>query len=154
MKRVVGGAVLLVAILAFGLAPVFGEEQKTADAVKALDAKLTDAFKNRDVKTLEKFTAADFIAISPTGKVHDRKEFFERMGKSTLKVADLKETDVKVRVLGDTAVVTGLLEIKASTDTKDISGDYRWTRVYAKKGADWMVLSEQHTFVLPATPPK
>jgi ketosteroid isomerase-like protein len=154
MKRVVGGVVLLLAVLVFGLAPARGEDPKTAAAVKDLDATLTKAFKDKDLKTLEKYTAPDFIAISPLGKVHNRKEYFDHLGKTTVKFDDLKETDVKVRVLGDTAVVTGLLEIKASGGTKDISGEYRWTRTYAKKGADWFVLSEQHTYVLPAAPPK
>jgi ketosteroid isomerase-like protein len=152
MKRVIGGAVVLAGLMAFGVTSAFGEDQKTGDAVKDLDMKLTEAFKTKDVKTLEKYLAPNFIAISPTGKVHDRKAFFDHLAKSTLKVTDLKETDIKVRVLGDTAVVTGVLEIKASTETKDTSGEYRWTRVYAKKGSDWSVLSEQHTYVLPAAP--
>ena len=32
---------------------------------------------------------------------------------------------------------------------KDISAEYRWTRVYNKKGDKWLCVLEQHTHVVP-----
>ena len=149
MKKV--AAVLFAAIVALGVTPVRGEEaEKAADALKALDAKLTDAFKTNDFKTIEKYTADNVIVIDPFGRVHDKKQYFEHLEKRNLKVEELKESDVKARVFGDTGIVTGLLTIKGKVKDKDISGDYRWTRVYNKsKGGEWMVVSEQHTYVKP-----
>ena len=154
MKR--AGAVLLTAILACGLAPVRGEEkgEKGSGELKALDAKLTDAFQKGDWKTLEKHTADDALFISPTGRTHNKKEHFERLGMAEAKVAELKETDVKARVNGDTGVVTGLLHLKGMVKDKDISGEYRWTRVYTKKDGMWLVILEQHTYVQPKEQPK
>jgi len=157
MKTV--GVALVLAVFAGGLTLARGEENKaaddkTADAVKALDTKLTDAFKIRDVKTLDKYSADDYIAIDPLGRVHDKKKYLEHLSKGTAKFDTLKETDQKVRMFGDTAVVTGLLNIKAMVGDKDISGDYRWTRVYTKKGNDWLCVTEQHTFVQPKEPGK
>ena len=144
MKKV--GVALLAAVLAYGLTPARADDK---DDLKALDAKLTDAFKARDVKTIDKYTADDYIAIDPQGRVHDKKKHLEHLSKGTVKFDDLKETDVKVRVFGETAIVTGLLTLKGMVLDKDISGDYRWTRVYNKKGGDWQCVSEQHTYVLP-----
>ena len=135
MKRV--GTMLLVATLALGLSPVRGQDKKvdTTSELKALDAKLTDAFKARDVKTLAKYTADDYFEIDPRGGIHTKKQFLEHLSKGTAKFEDLKETDVKVRVFGTTAVVTGLLHLKGKVGDKDISGEYRWTRVYHAKRA-------------------
>jgi ketosteroid isomerase-like protein len=149
MKRV--GMVLLLATLAFGLSPARGEDKKadTVSDLKALDAKLTDAFKARDVKTLDKYTAEGYIEIDPRGGLHTKKQFLEHLTKGTAKFEDLKETEVKVRVYGDTAVLTGLLHLKGTVGDKDISGDYRWTRVYNKKDGEWLCVTEQHTYVHP-----
>jgi len=147
------GAMLLVAFLSVGLSPARGEDKKTdtVSDLKALDVKLTDAFKTRDVKTLGKYTADDFLEIDPRGGVHTKKQYLEHLSKGTAKFESLKETDVKVRVFGTTAVVTGLLHLKGTVGDKDISGDYRWTRVYHKKKSDgeWLCVNEQHTYVVP-----
>jgi len=150
MKRV--GAMLLVGALALGLSPAYGEDTKddVASELKALDAKLTEAFKTRDVKTLAKHTADDYLEIDPRGGIRTKKEFLEHLAKGTVKFEELKETDVKVRSFGATAVVTGLLHLKGKVGEQDISGEYRWTRVYnKKKGGEWMCVSEQHTYVHP-----
>jgi ketosteroid isomerase-like protein len=150
MKKV--GTVLVMAILAVGLSPARGEDKK-ADAVselKALDAKLTAAFKARDVKTLDKYTAEGFTEIDPRGGIHTKKQYLKHLSKKgAVKFTELKETDVKVRAFGDTAVVTGLLHLKGMVRDKDISGDYRWTRIYNKKGGEWQCVHEQHTYVHP-----
>jgi len=150
MKKL--GVVLLAAVLASGLTPTRGEEKKAdkaADDLKALDAKLTEAFKNHDVQMLDKYTANDYIAIDPLGRTHEKKKYLDHISKGIAKFDELKETDVKVRVFGNTAVVTGLLHIKGMAKDKDISGAYRWTRVYNKKGGEWQCVAEQHTFVEP-----
>jgi ketosteroid isomerase-like protein len=150
------GVALFAAVLAFGLAPARAEEaDKAADELKALDAKLTEAFKKHDVKALEEHAADNMLVIDPVGRVHDKKQYFEHLNKGAPKIDELKEDDVKVRVFGDTGIVTGLLTIKGMVKDRDISGEYRWTRVYhKKKGGDWQVVSEQHTYVLPPEKPK
>jgi ketosteroid isomerase-like protein len=148
MKRV--GAVLVMAVLAVGLVPVYGEEKgKASDDVKALDAKLTEAIQSGDVKTLDKYIADDFLVVDPLGRTHTKKSYLAHFDKTNAKFDSLKETDVVVRVFGDTAVVTGLLHIKGMIKDKDVSGEYRWTRVYNKKGDDWQCVAEQHIFVHP-----
>ncbi|MGO8753378.1 MAG: nuclear transport factor 2 family protein [Thermoguttaceae bacterium] len=145
--------VLFMGILAVGLSPARGDDKKTETAaeLKALDAKLTEAFESHDFEMLGKHTADDYILIDPRGRVHTKEKYLEHLSKSKAnpKLAELKETDVKVRVFGDTAVVAGLLHVKAKVQDKDISAEYRWTRVYNKDGDTWQCVLEQHTHVLP-----
>jgi ketosteroid isomerase-like protein len=148
MKRAC--AVLFTAFLTLGLGLVRGEEKAEASAdVKALDAKLTDAVKHGDTTTLEKHLAEDFLVVDPLGRVHDKKSYLAHVSKDNARFEDLKETQVQARVFGDTAVVTGLLELRGSVKGKDVSGQYRWTRVYNKKGDHWRCVVEQHTYVVP-----
>jgi ketosteroid isomerase-like protein len=158
MKR--ASAVLLAVVVAWTSAAwtsaAWAEEKgdKTSEDLKALDLKLTEAHKNHDVKTLEKYTSEDFILVDALGRVWDRKKNLGAIEKKTLKFDELKESDIKVRVFGDTAVVTGLLDLKGKSGDNDISGQYRWTRVYNKKGGEWQCVAEQHTWVAQKLPGK
>ena len=57
-------------------------------------------------------------------------------------MASLNISDRKVRFYGRTAVVTSLAEVSATTADGDISGSYRYTRVYARDAAgNWKIVS-------------
>ena len=145
MKKI--SAVLIVAILAVCLSAAHGQDAATD--LKALDAKLTDAFKTRDFDKLDKHTDEGYILIDPRGGVHTKKQYLGHLKDGASKVKDLKETDVKVKVFGDTAVVTGVLHVTGKFEDKEINAEYRWTRVYHKSGDHWHCILEQHTFVHP-----
>jgi ketosteroid isomerase-like protein len=53
-------------------------------------------------------------------------------------------TDLKVRLFGDVAVVTGKTMLRNATFRgKDISGDYLFTDVFAKRDGRWQVVASQ-----------
>ena len=146
MKKIT--SILVMAILAVCLSAARGQD--TASELKTLDAKLTAAFIAHDYKMLDNHTADDFMMIDPRGGMHNKKAYFKYLGAGNSTLSDMKETDVTVRAFGDTAVVSGLLHVKAKLEGKDISPEYRWTRVYnKKKGEEWRCVLEQHTYVVP-----
>jgi len=53
--------------------------------------------------------------------------------------------EMKVRVYGDTAVVTGQSTVKGIFKTQDISGKYRWTDVFVKRDGKWQIVNAQLT---------
>ncbi len=138
---------VLVAVLTVGLSGARGQD--AASDLKALDAKLTEAFKSHKFEMLEKHLADGYTLIDPRGGIHGKKQYLKHLADSTSKVKDLKETDVKVKIFGDTAFVTGLLHVKGKMEDKEISAEYRWTRVYTKTGDVWSCVLEQHTYVHP-----
>jgi ketosteroid isomerase-like protein len=145
MKKL--SAFLFVALVAVCLSPALGQD--TAADLKTLDAKLTDAFKAREFKLLGKHMAEDYALIDPRGGIHGKTQYLKHLAEGTAKFEELKETDVKVKVFGDTGVVTGLLQVKGKAEGKVVNAEYRWTRVYSKKGGEWLCVLEQHTHVLP-----
>jgi hypothetical protein len=52
-----------------------------------------------------------------------------------------------VRVLGEAAVVTGRITVKAAYKGQDISGSYRFTDVFARNGGRWVCVASQSTMV-------
>jgi ketosteroid isomerase-like protein len=56
-------------------------------------------------------------------------------------------SDLKIRIYGDTAIVTGRSTQKGSENGKDYSGDYRFTRVYGKQEGRWVTVALQATLM-------
>src|ERR1700683_231708 len=79
MKKI--SAVLLVAILAGGLSSARAEDKKadTASELKALDTKLTDAFKAREFEMLAKHLDEKYMLIDPRGGVHNKKKYLKHL---------------------------------------------------------------------------
>jgi len=150
MKKI-SAVVLLMTILAGGLSSVRADDKKddVVSELKALDAKLTAEYKAHKYEALAKHIDEDYLLIDPRGGVHTKKQYLEHLAKGTSKIKDLKESDVKVRAFGDTAVVTGLLHVEGKHEDKDVSAEYRWTRVYNKKADHWTCVLEQHTIFIP-----
>ena len=48
---------------------------------------------------------------------------------------------MKVRVYGETAVVTYRSVAKGKIGDQDISGEYRWTDVVVKRNGVWLIVS-------------
>ena len=57
--------------------------------------------------------------------------------------------EMKVRVFGDVAIVTGSDDEKSSFKGKDISGHYVWTDVFVKRNGQWQAVASQGTLVPP-----
>jgi ketosteroid isomerase-like protein len=152
MKKIGAGLLMAILTVAVGLSPARGQDP--VSDLKALDAKLTNAFKDRDFKMIGKHLADDYILIDPRGGTHNKKQYLKHFSEGAPKFKELKETDVKVRVFGDTGIVTGLLLVKGKVEDKEISAEYIWTRVYHKKGDEWRCVLEQHTHIIPKEEPK
>jgi ketosteroid isomerase-like protein len=60
-------------------------------------------------------------------------------------------TDLKVRLLGDVAIVTGKTMLRNATfRAEDISGDYLFTDVFAKRDGRWQVVASHASKMRPA----
>ena len=57
-------------------------------------------------------------------------------------------SDLKVRVYGSTAVVTGKSNAKGSINGRELKGPVMFTRVYVKKDGKWQSVAFQQTPIL------
>ena len=51
----------------------------------------------------------------------------------SLHISQLDLSDIKVRIYGDTAVVTSKADLVGKNGDRDISGRFRYTRVYSNR---------------------
>ena len=100
------------------------------------------AEKNHDVPAFEKIVADDWIAISPDGKSETKAERAAEIKAAHTTSATMG--DMKVRVFGDTAVVTGTDDEITMEDGKKSSNHYVWTDVFVKRNGQWLAVAS-HT---------
>ena len=77
----------------------------------------------------------------------DKSQMVDAFKNGQSKLASDELSDMKVRLYGNTAVITGKADVKGTLGGKDITGQMMFTRVYVKKGGHWQSVAFQQTLV-------
>ena len=133
--------VLSVAVLVEAQQPKADSNASISQTLQAIEQAWINAEKNHDAAAFEKLVADDWIAISPDGKSQTKAERATEI--KTTNVTSATLGDMKVRVFGDTAVVTGTDDESTMKDGKESSGHYVWTDVFVKRNGKWLVVASQ-----------
>src|SRR5437016_6994397 len=88
------------------------------EAVAALDKEYQEAVKNNDVATMDRILADDFVLVTGLGKTYSKKDLLDEARNKRTTYENQEDSQQKVRVWGDTAIVTALLWAKGSEDGK------------------------------------
>ncbi len=139
IARVPAAVCLLVAALAWGQGGN-GQEQ-----VKKVTDQLLAALLKADTNSLDKFLADDFTAIRGDGTLSTNAQEIANLKSGALKYETVDVHDLKIRVYGDTAVVTSLVFFKGTINGKPVSSDVRNTRVWLKQKGNWKCVASQAT---------
>ena len=101
------------------------------------------------IAVFDKYLANDFTLVTSIGKVFTKAETENawKTGQQHATAYDL--SDIKVRIYGGTAIVTGLLKgtsagLLASGNTLQ-PRQFRWTRVFVERGGMWKCVLYQLT---------
>ncbi len=137
----------LLGLLLFAAVPVQGKQPKAdsdaavSQTLRAMEQSWLNAEKNHDAATFEKLVADDWIAITPDGKSQTKAERAAEIKSGHIDSATLG--DMKVRVFGETAVVTGTDDEISTTDDKKSSDHFAWTDVFVKRNGKWLAVASQ-----------
>ena len=145
MKRAFWVTVLAVAI---GTGAV-GADKSVEDKLKQLEQEWAQAGVKGDTSVLERIEANDFVFTDPAGVVGDKAKDISDLKTGQFKAAAIDLDDVKVRVFGKVAIVTGRTTIRdGKYQGQDISGQYRFTDVWMNRGNQWQVIASQGTQIM------
>jgi ketosteroid isomerase-like protein len=121
-------------------------------AVAALDTEYQAAVKKNDVATMDRILADDFVLVTGLGKTYTKADLLnEARSKSTI-YEHQEDSAQKVRVWGDTAVVTALLRAKGTKDGKAFDYKLWFSDTYARTPAGWRYVFGQAATRLPNAP--
>jgi ketosteroid isomerase-like protein len=106
---------------------------------------MIDADLHGDAAALDRTTTGDYTITRDNGVVRTRAETLQGIKDGSTKFESFDYSDVRVRVYGETAVVTFRETIKGSRAGKDMSGEFREVRVFVKRGGNWRAVLAQRT---------
>jgi ketosteroid isomerase-like protein len=150
MNRVVAIAALSAAAIALGLAgEARAKDAKTVEeTLLQMERAWTDALLKNDPAALEKVLAPDWVGVGASG-TNTQAQYVADLKSGALKMESQTVGEMKVRIFGDAAVVTGSEDEKSTFQGIDTSGHYVWTDVYAKRKGRWQAVASQLTLVPP-----
>ncbi len=127
----------------------FAADAKTEAALTQMEKDWGQAMVKNDEATLHRLMADDWSMTTPDGAVQTKTEALADLKSGNLKFESTEVDDIKVRVFGNTAVVTGHSRDKSTYKGKDVSGEYRFTDVFVKRNGKWQAVATQVTQVHP-----
>ncbi len=113
---------------------------KTSDAEEELlkvEKEFADTIVNNDLERLERVVSDDWVIIDPNGEIVDRARFFEVIKSGSLTHEIMESEDSRVRVYGDSAVVTAVTRTKGKFMGQEFSTQERATDVFVKRDGRW-----------------
>ena len=149
MKRMLIVVALIAAASSFALIQTGAGAGPGSDeqALMRIEQELTDAMLKGDASAVERHYADAFTFTTPDGDVMGKAQVISNLKTGALKFESSKMDDVKVRVYGDTAVVTCRTTDKGTVGGVDVSGQYRWMDVFVRRGGRWQLVAAQGTRV-------
>jgi ketosteroid isomerase-like protein len=130
---------------------------KPADAgveqtLMKLEQDALTALLKKDVTAFGKVFADDAVLTTPDGSLQTKAQLLADVKSGELVLESSTISDMKVRVHGDAAVVTYITTDKGKYKAQDISGRFRWTDTFVRRGGGWQLVAGHGTAIQP--PPK
>ena len=138
-------AFLLASILSLAVLLNAAWAASAEEELKKLETDRAAAVVKGDVATLEQQTSDDYTLINMNGQMSDKSQMVNAFKTGQSKLTSDELSDMKVRVYGNTAVITGKADVNGTLGGKDATGQIMFTRVYVKKGGQWQSVAFQQT---------
>lgn len=129
-----------------------GPADEDAKVVAALDTEYQAAVKNNDAATIDRILAEDFVLVTGLGKTLTKADILEEARSKRMFYEHQEDSAQKVRVWGDTAVVTALLWAKGTEDGKPFDYKLWFSDTYVRTRNGWRYAFAQASTRVPHSP--
>jgi ketosteroid isomerase-like protein len=127
----------------------FAQESDEANAVLQTERDLAAVYQSGDADGIAQGVMEDYTLTNSMGKVTTRADDIDEAKKNDPKYEIFENYDMKVRLHGDTAVVTGKTHTKGVSAGKPFDFQFQFTDTFVKDGGRWRLLAG-HVSKLPA----
>lgn len=135
-------------LLVFLLLPAVSLAQSKSsesDKVVALEKKWTEAYKARDISILASLLAEDFVITVEDGSTYGKAGYISHSADSSVHVDVAALSELKVRLHGNTAVVTGAYHETGTSKGTPYEYRDRLTDVWMKIDGRWQVVASHYS---------
>ena len=144
MKRIVNAVwvvVLVSAVVVWARTTVQPTSGSVEQELLKLEQDWANALVKADLTFLEGIFTEDWTATDQDGAFYSRAQYLAYLKSGEEVSSSLVFDDMKVRIYGDAAVVTGRSTFKGMLKGKDVSGQDRYTDTFAKRAGRWQCVA-------------
>lgn len=122
-------------------------EVKDKREILGLEQSWGDAVSKKDAAPLKRVLADDWIGRYPFYTLTKAQEL-EEIKSGAIRVESVTTSEMKIRLFGNSAIVTGKDVEKQWYKGRDVSGTYLWMDVFVKREGRWQAVASQETLVM------
>jgi ketosteroid isomerase-like protein len=123
--------------------PIPAQSKRDVDVkeLEHLETVWNEAHERGNSNALEALWADDLEVVVPQMPVMTKADVLRFARSGRMKFLHYETSDLRVRVYGNAAVVTGRLQRTRSLNGNEISDDWRFTKIYVRQSGKWRVVS-------------
>jgi ketosteroid isomerase-like protein len=141
-------------LLAGGFSAQADSPKTDAEVVAALDTEYQAAVAKNDADTMDRILADDFVLVLGNGTVYTKEDLLKSAREKSIQYEQQVEVDnsQKVRVWGNTAVVTAKLWVKGTKGDQSFDRKLWFSDTYVRTKNGWKYVFGQASIALPKEP--
>jgi ketosteroid isomerase-like protein len=136
---------VILCLLAASAVRLPAQEKSDVAAIRALEMKWTESYKEHSIDILSSLLADDFVITIEDGSIFSKAGYITHSADPSTRVQVAELSDLKVRMHGDTAIVTGAYHEKGESNGKPYEYHDRLTDVWMKTGGKWQVVASHYS---------
>ena len=144
MKRVLVFITLALALPSLTLGQIRENTMQEEEILK-LEKEFSQAIVKNDAGAVGLFLADDWIIIDPDGGIIDKATFLDVIKSGALTHEVMESDDARVRIYGNTAMVTALTKTKGKFNGQVFTTQERATDIFIKQNGRWQCALSQLT---------
>jgi ketosteroid isomerase-like protein len=134
---------LCMAVLPFAVCRA--QESSETSEIRTLELRLLDCYKHRQVEVFAAVLDEDFVITFEDGSTYSKTGYLSYSASSSTRIESAEIPEMKIRLHGDTAVVTGVYHEKGIDSQKSYDYHDRFTDVWMKKSGKWRLIAAHYS---------
>jgi len=115
------------------------------EEILRVEQAFNDAIARNDLEAIGRFVSSDWIIINADGGIIDKARFFEVIKSGALTHEVMEFDDIRIRVYGDSAVLSALTRTKGKFMGQEFTTEERSTDFFVRVGGQWRCVLTQLT---------
>jgi|SRR5262245_16415317 len=115
------------------------------EEILKVEREFAQAIVRNDAEAVSRFLADDWIIVDPDGGIIDKTRFLGVIKSGALTHETMDSEDFRVRIYGDTAIVTALTATKGKFMGQEFTSRERATDVFIKEQGRWLCVASHLT---------
>ena len=117
------------------------DDSADVQELKRLEKVWNDAYVRADADALEQLCANDLVVTMTDMMVLNKRSSIAILRSGKVKFERYETSDLGTHVYDRAAVVTGRLQRTRSVQGREVNDEWRFTKVYIRRGGKWLVVA-------------